>query len=66
MGGSRKGVRVGKQGTSMTGREMSPSARRRYSKRLRAEEDRWAAMAGPVTVRKIEPGKLIAGNAVEG
>ena len=56
MGGSRKGTRVGKQGTSTSGRlQMSPSARRRHAKRLAAEEARWAAMAGPVTVRQVEP-----------
>ena len=44
------------------GTELSPSRRRRYVKRLRAEERRWAAMAGPVVVTRVEscPGETRA------
>lgn len=62
MGGSKKATRAGKQGQSMGGRlQMSPSARRRYAKRRRAEEERWAAMAGPVTVRQAAANEKNAG-----
>lgn len=34
--------------------EYSPNRKRRRAKQLRAQERRWAAKAGPITVRKIE------------
>lgn len=40
----------GKQGTSTAGMEYSAARRARKTKKLRAEENRWAAKAGPVTV----------------
>ena len=50
MGGSRKGTRVGKQGANATSSlEISPARRRAYARRRRAEEARWAALAGPVS-----------------
>jgi hypothetical protein len=46
----------GHQGTSMGAMTVTPGRRRRDEKRRRAEERRWAAMAGPVEVRRVDPG----------
>lgn len=43
----------GHTGTSMGGSEMSPRRRKSQAARRRAQERRWAAKSGPVTVRKI-------------
>lgn len=40
---------------SMQGREYSPAKKRRIAQKNRAQEKRWAAKAGPVTVRYVEP-----------
>ena len=44
---------MAKYGTSMGGMEVSNRARRRYAKAMRAEEQRWRSLNGPVTVTKI-------------
>ena len=42
-------------GTSMGGSlEYTKGAKARAAKRLRSEEDYWASLAGPVTVRRID------------
>lgn len=46
-----------KKGAGAGGMEYSPSRRRRRQKQLRAEENRWAAKAGPVTVRYLDKGE---------
>lgn len=46
----------GHSGASLGGRiEQSPARAKRRRKQLQAEERRWAKMAGPVEVRKIDP-----------
>jgi hypothetical protein len=37
----------------MGGMETSPARKKRRAKQLRAQEQRWASLAGPVEVRKI-------------
>lgn len=45
----------GHTGTSLGGKtEVTPRKRRAKDRARRAEEKRWAALAGPVTVRKAE------------
>jgi hypothetical protein len=54
--GSKTAVTRGKStGTSMGGSlEYTKGAKARAAKRLRSEEDYWASLAGPVTVRRID------------
>jgi hypothetical protein len=46
-------MQKGHTGTSLGGTEQSPARRKRQAAKRRAEERRWAAKSGPVTVRKI-------------
>jgi hypothetical protein len=48
------GTKRGKQGASTSGIEKSPERRKREAKRLRGQEERWAAKSGEVTARRIE------------
>lgn len=53
----------GKQGVSMGGRvEESPRRKARQAKRRRSEEQGWAALSGPVVVRRVEPEDLRSGS----
>jgi len=45
----------GNQGTSTGSVEYSPAKAKRMRQRRASEERRWAAMAGPVTVTKVQP-----------
>ncbi|HWH33505.1 MAG TPA: hypothetical protein VNU01_12615 [Egibacteraceae bacterium] len=49
------GVRQGAQGTSTSGVEKSPARRARDAARRRRQEQSWAAKAGPVEVRRVDP-----------
>jgi hypothetical protein len=52
--GKKTAVTRGKStGTSMGGMEYTKGAKARHAKKLRSEEDYWASLAGPVTVRKM-------------
>jgi hypothetical protein len=43
----------GQTGTSMGGVQVSPARRKRQARARRNQEQRWAEMAGPVTVTRI-------------
>ena len=45
----------GHTGTSLGGVEVSAARRKRQAKKRAAEEKRWAAKAGPVIVRRVDP-----------
>jgi len=47
-------VSKGKQGGNTGGIERSPEKTRRRAAARRAEERRWAAKAGPVTVTRVQ------------
>jgi hypothetical protein len=47
-------------GTSTAGIETSPRYRRKQAKRRSGEEARWAAMAGPVETRQVDPTPRVA------
>jgi hypothetical protein len=51
-------IKTGGQTTSV---EVSPARRRRLAQRRRREEARWAAKAGPVTVRRIDVPAAVPG-----
>ena len=52
--GRKTAVTRGKStGTSMGGMEYTKGAKARHAKKLRSEEEYWASLAGPVTVRHI-------------
>jgi hypothetical protein len=44
-----------KMGTSMGGLEVAPARKKRREKQRRAQEQRWAAKAGPVKVYYRDP-----------
>lgn len=46
-------MKRGHNGTSMSGREVSPARRRRRDRARRRQEAEWRARNGPVTVRRI-------------
>lgn len=52
--GSKKATSTGSTGGSMGGSlEYTRGAKKRYAEKLRKEEEYYASMCGPVTVRKI-------------
>jgi len=53
-----KGPRKGKPGTSMGGLETTPARRKRDAKRLRTQEQAWAAKASPVKTYFVDPDTL--------
>jgi hypothetical protein len=48
------GTKRGKQGTSTSGITKSPDRRKLEAKRLRRQEERWAAKSSEVSARPIE------------
>lgn len=54
--GSKKATSYGSMGGSMSGSmEYTKGNRKRLAEKMKAEEDYWASLAGPVTVRYAEP-----------
>lgn len=54
MMGSMAGTRRGRQGTATGTVYQSPARAKRQARQRRQEEARWARLAGPVTVRRVD------------